>query len=221
VSLDTWLQIAVVCSLGAMSPGPSLLVVIKNTLSGGKKQGMACAIGHGIAFFLYAGLAVTGITLLVQSLPAAITALQITGGFFLLFIAIQMLHSSKKGYSIEAQAYPRTSAPSTEQQANTKKGFTEGFMIAFLNPKIMVFLIAVFSLFVTPEAGTIEKIGMAGMAGIIDGVWYLIVSIILAGTPLLRKMQERKHVVEGWIGIFLLIASILLLINATISAKII
>jgi hypothetical protein len=34
-------------------------------------------------------------------------------------------------------------------------------------------------------------------------------------------MQERKHVVEGWIGIFLLIASILLLINATISAKII
>ena len=44
--------------LGAISPGPSVMVVIRNTIVGGRSQGVACAIGHGIGFGIYAGSAV-------------------------------------------------------------------------------------------------------------------------------------------------------------------
>ena len=39
--------------LGAISPGPSVMVVIRNTIVGGRSQGVACAIGHGIGFGIY------------------------------------------------------------------------------------------------------------------------------------------------------------------------
>ena len=41
--------------LGAISPGPSLLMVIRNTIVGGRRRGVMCAVGHGIGFGLYAG----------------------------------------------------------------------------------------------------------------------------------------------------------------------
>ena len=60
----SWLQIALVCVLGAVSPGPSLAVVVRNTISGGKTQGVLTGIGHGIGLGLYAFIAITGLSTL-------------------------------------------------------------------------------------------------------------------------------------------------------------
>jgi len=51
---------SLVCVMGAMSPGPSLAVVLRNTISGGRTQGVMTGIGHGIGFgrfsIYYSGL---------------------------------------------------------------------------------------------------------------------------------------------------------------------
>ena len=46
--MDTasWVQLAVVCFLGAISPGPSLVLVISNTMAGGRTYGVATSLGH-------------------------------------------------------------------------------------------------------------------------------------------------------------------------------
>ncbi|MDP6233261.1 MAG: LysE family transporter, partial [Candidatus Poseidoniaceae archaeon] len=44
--------------IGAISPGPSLAVVLRNTLAGGRRRGVACALGHGLGFGAYAMIAV-------------------------------------------------------------------------------------------------------------------------------------------------------------------
>ena len=65
--------------LGATSPGPSLMVVLRNTLIGGRKQGVACALGHGLGFGLYAGSAVFGLIVLLEQAPDVFLALQEIG----------------------------------------------------------------------------------------------------------------------------------------------
>ena len=65
--------------LGAISPGPSVMVVIRNTIIGGRKQGVACAIGHGIGFGIYAGSAVFGLIVLLENAPDAFLILQLIG----------------------------------------------------------------------------------------------------------------------------------------------
>jgi len=56
------LAISVICALGAISPGPSLAVVIRNTINGGRKQGVLTGVGHGLGLGIYALLSVMGIS---------------------------------------------------------------------------------------------------------------------------------------------------------------
>ena len=58
---SAWAALAIVFGLGAMSPGPSLAVVLRNTMTGGRRQGISTGIGHGIGFGIYAFLAALGI----------------------------------------------------------------------------------------------------------------------------------------------------------------
>ena len=56
-----WLSLTAVLLLGAMSPGPSVAVVIGNTMRGGASHGYLTAIGHGAGIALYAILTLAGL----------------------------------------------------------------------------------------------------------------------------------------------------------------
>ena len=177
--------IIVVLCLGAMSPGPSLAVLIRNTMEGGKRRGVACGLGHGIGFGIYAFIAVSGIAQLKARAGGAAEILEIAGGLFLLLLAALML---------------RGSSDEVEHQTSERRGFAEGFLIAFLNPKILAFLLAVFSQFVQPDFTFGERAMVAGIAMLIDGGWYILVALVISGTPLLVKLEENGRKVEMTMG---------------------
>ena len=177
--------IVVVLCLGAISPGPSLAVLLRNTMEGGKTRGVACGVGHGIGFGIYAFIAVSGIAQLKASASGAAEILEIIGGLFLLFLAVLMLRGSNDDF---------------EHQSSGRRGFTEGFLIAFLNPKILAFLLAVFSQFVQPDFTWGERAIVACIAMFTDGGWYVLVALVISGTPLLEKLQENARKVEMAMG---------------------
>ena len=122
---------SLVCVMGAMSPGPSLAVVLRNTISGGRTQGVMTGIGHGIGFGIYAFIAVMGLSALLLANEGIFNLLQWAGAAVLIWLAYNMLTYTPSG-SVK------------EHESSGRRGFSEGFMIAFLNPKILVFLVAVF-----------------------------------------------------------------------------
>ena len=73
---------AVMFILGATSPGPSLAVVLRNTMIGGRSRGLSCAIGHGIGFGCYAAAVVFGLVTIMTEMPTLFTVLQIIGIVF-------------------------------------------------------------------------------------------------------------------------------------------
>ncbi len=173
--------------LGAVSPGPSLIVVLRNTLIGGKRQGVACAIGHGIGFGLYAGSAVFGLILLLEKAPGVSFALQMIGVVLLVFYGIKMWGADVKGLN----------DVDLDVLQHQRQGFSEGFAIAFFNPKIALFLVAVLAqvLELYPDMGFETKlaIGLLGMS--IDTLWYLLVAMVLAGTPALKWLRNKGEYV--------------------------
>ena len=110
---------AVMFILGATSPGPSLAVVLRNTMIGGRSRGLACAVGHGIGFGFYAVSVVFGLVAIMDSNPNLFTLMQILGGLFLLYLGIEIIRSEEK---------------EIEHSEGKREGFVEGFFIAFLNP---------------------------------------------------------------------------------------
>ena len=86
-------------------------------------------------------------------------------------------------------------------------------MIAFLNPKILVFLVAVFSQFLNTDINNSDRFFMAIIAGAIDTMWYVFVAAVLAGTTIVDKLRESAAIIDRLIGMVLLMLSILLIVK--------
>ena len=67
MTLITFMQVFAVCLLGAMSPGPSMAVVINNALFKGRYNGILTSIGHGIGISVYATFAVLGLGIIIKN----------------------------------------------------------------------------------------------------------------------------------------------------------
>ena len=191
---------SLVCVMGAMSPGPSLAVVLRNTISGGRTQGVMTGIGHGIGFGIYAFIAVMGLSALLLANEGIFNLLQWAGAAVLIWLAYNMLTYSPSG-------------PVKEHEGSGRRGFSEGFMIAFLNPKILVFLVAVFSQFIDPEMTNPDRFIMAMVAGIIDTTWYVLVAAVLSGTSIIDKLRANAVIIDRSIGTVLLMLAILLIVR--------
>ena len=88
---------SLVCVMGAMSPGPSLAVVLRNTISGGRTQGVMTGIGHGIGFGIYAFIAVMGLSALLLADERIFNLLQWAGAGVLIWLAYNMLTYTPSG----------------------------------------------------------------------------------------------------------------------------
>ena len=192
------LGMSFVCALGAMSPGPSLAVVLRNTISGGRTQGVLTGIGHGIGFTIYAFLAVTGLSAILIANESAFTLLQLSGAIILLWLSYNMLTYQSSG-KLE------------EHPSSGRQGFIEGFMISFLNPKILVFLVAVFGQFIDPNMTFSDRIIMATAAGLIDTIWYVLVATFLAGTSIIDNLRANSILVDRIIGSVLLFLALIIM----------
>ena len=192
MSLDftSLFALSFVCAMGAMSPGPSLAVVLRNTVSGGRLQGILTGVGHGIGFGIYALIAVTGLSAILLAHDSIFLLLQWGGALVLIWLSYNMLtYAHSEG--------------NDEHDISGRQGFIEGFLISFLNPKILVFLVAVFSQFIDPRMSQIDRIIMAVLAGFIDTTWYVLVAAILAGTPLIDTLRSNSVIIDRVIGLVL------------------
>ena len=168
-----------------------------------RKQGVLTGVGHGLGLGMYALLSVMGISSLITGNKQFFSILQIIGSFFLIFLASRMIFNQ-----------PHKELTHFDKN-KMRKGFFEGFMISFLNPKILIFFTAVFSQFMTDDLTLIDKIIMAVVAGAIDITWYVLVAIVLAGTRLLNILKRQSIYIDKITGYILLILGILMLITVS------
>ncbi len=198
---SAWISIAAVCFTGAAVPGPSLAVVIKNTVSGGRMQGVMTGVGHGIGVGIYAFGAVVGVSALVASVPGVNRAIEVVGGLYLLWMGAQALRHAGKSTNEHAPNGGRT-------------GFVEGFTVAFLNPKIAVFFLALLGSFLPVDASTIERAGVAGLAMLIDIAWYVFAALLLATTGAAGWLATQGLWVDRLFGLLLVgIATFLIVVG--------
>jgi threonine/homoserine/homoserine lactone efflux protein len=187
-----WLTLAGICILGAMSPGPSLAVIVRHSVHGGRRQGMIAASAHGLGIGLYALLSVLGIAALLLTAPTLLWGLQLGGALFLLYLAWQ---AGRRAIFATGGAVP---APASGGQA-----WRDGFLMAFLNPKAALFFIALFSQFVVAGQSLSSKVGMAALAMGIDTAWYLLVALLLGSTAARQRFLQLQRQLEALFALLL------------------
>ncbi len=92
-----WFQFALVCLIGAMSPGPSLAIVIRNNVNYNRMAGILTSLGHGLGIGVYATAAVLGLGFILQANQMLFLIIQISGLFFLFFFRSHVYFTKKFG----------------------------------------------------------------------------------------------------------------------------
>ncbi|MAU29740.1 MAG: lysine transporter LysE [Euryarchaeota archaeon] len=198
---EAWAALAVVFMLGAMSPGPSLAVILSNTMSGGRRQGIATGLGHGIGFGIYAFLAALGLATALSVHEGAQLVLLWGGVGILLWLGFKFVKSSLDGPKISYV---------DEGGSSEVTGFFQGFMIALFNPKILAWMLALYAPFIEADVSIETLMGMGALGMGIDGTWYVTVATILSSGNGIEKLRSNAHIIDGCMGVLMFIFAALL-----------
>lgn len=191
--LSLWLSLVAVCAMGAISPGPSLALVLRHTLGGGRAPGIIAALTHSLGVGLYALLTVLGLGALVVRFPTLFQGLTWAGAAYLAWLGIKALRAGKSAL-LEASVKVTT----------RRQAAREAMLVALGNPKLILFFIALLSQFVTPEMSLVAKAVIVLTAMTIDGAWYVLVAVLLTHSRVLPWLQARAHWIHRLTGMLLL-----------------
>ena len=131
--ISSLLTIALLHWAVLLVPGFNFILIGQLAAGGSRRSAIAAVIGMTTATFVWALLAVAGVGAVFVAIPTLRQVAQIVGGFYLLYLAYQLLRSG--------------TLHATDQKAitNPKAAFRAGFVTSALNPKIALFYGSVFA----------------------------------------------------------------------------
>ena len=195
-----WVQFATICIVGAMSPGPSMALIIRNSIKYGRVSGVLSSVGHAIGIGIYAGVSVAGLQIILINNIFLFNTIQFCGSVFLLVLGILFLRDTGQTLSIQ-------------DKQKSVNSFMQGFAISILNPKILIWFAAIFSQFIEISSTNFIKLTMVLIASSIDGLWYIILTIIVTGFGLKQFLENNTKIIQNISGAVLIFISIIILYN--------
>lgn len=125
-----------------VAPGPDNLLVIALGMARGRRSGLAFGLGCALGCLNHTLLAALGVSALVAASPAAFMTLRIAGGVYLIWLGIQAI----------ARAQPST-GPAAVSEESLPRLFAKGLVANAINPKVILFFLALLPQFVDPGRG--------------------------------------------------------------------
>ena len=195
MTLTVWLSLFTICILGAMSPGPSLAMVAKHSLAGGRKNGLAAAWAHAFGIGVYAFITIIGLAVLLQQSPLLFKGISYAGAAYLAYLGVNALRS-KGGVAAKLEG----GEPVTYMQSAR-----EAFLISILSPKIALFFIALFSQFVALGNELVNKVIIVSTPLIVDGLWYTFITLVLSSPLIVDRIRSQAQLIDRLSGVVLIL----------------
>ena len=179
-------SIAIALTIGAMSPGPSFVMVARTALAVSRKDGLTAALGMGVGGVLFATIALLGLLTLLTAVPVLYISLKVLGGVYLIYL----------GYKIwQDSAQPVTLNPIEQQTQHNPVwySFFLGLTTQISNPKTAVVYTSVFASLLPSNVPAFAVIALPIVVFIIEAGWYSLVALTLsATTPRGRYLASKK-----------------------------
>ena len=185
--IEAWLALAGAFILGAMSPGPSLATVLRNSVVTGRRNGVLTGLGHGFGFGIYSFLAASGVITAISIHTATVDFLRLAGAIALIVLGYVFAKQSLSG------SIKRTDTCTDKNQFSAHSSFGQGFLIALLNPKIFAWMLAIYAPFINADLSMHILLAMALMGVCIDATWYMGVAIFVTAGDRAEKLGKASN----------------------------
>lgn len=197
MNLELLLPFCAATAALALSPGPDNIFVLIQSMTNGKRYGLATIAGLMTGCLVHTSLLAFGVSIIIKDNPIVFNAIKIFGALYLLYLAWQVLNSDE--------------TISLGNGKGNKKGllalFKQGFVMNVLNPKVTIFFLAFFPGFLfSEELSTVVQFYVLGF------LFILVSSFVFCGIALLAasiadflKKNARTGAVLKWLQIIVFV----------------
>ena len=148
MSLHTWFLFAIAYLVTTMSPGPNVLLVIRNTVRFGSRGTAATIAGNLLAQLVVVVLVALGVGAVLAAMPPLFLAMKVLGAGYLMFLGVRQLRSGNR----RGKPRPATSVNALPTHAlDKRKIFREALLVSGSNPKTLIFLSAFMPQFIAHD----------------------------------------------------------------------
>jgi threonine/homoserine/homoserine lactone efflux protein len=157
-------------------PGPGTLAILNATARNGVGAGLGAVLGTLAGDFLFMVAAAAGLAAVMNANPALFQALQWFGAAYLCWMGLQLLRARVAG-----------DAAAPEPRRATAVYFRQAFAVSITNPKVVLFFVAFFPLFLRPDSSSLT---LAAMMVHVTAISFLYqAGLVLAGNSIARKLE--------------------------------
>jgi len=158
--------------VGAISPGPSFVLVSRVAMAGSRLGGLAAALGMGLGGALFGALALVGLSTLLLQVDWLYLVLKVAGGAYLIYLGIRMWRSASQPIPMDEAAAP------------TRRSLFRAFSLALLtqlsNPKTAVVYASIFAALLPPAPPSWLMIVLPPLIFAVEASWYALVALVFS-----------------------------------------
>lgn len=180
------LAFALVAALMTMSPGPDTMLVVRNALRGGRRDGLLTVAGICSGLFVHALLSAAGVSAILLYSATAFTFMKLAGAGYLVWLGIQSLRASARAPGLAA-GNPGDALPFA-----ASRPFREGLLTNVLNPKVIVFYLALVPQFIGPGDAVLPRYLLLTAIHYVEGLLWL------GGVALLVARSRSLFLRPAW-----------------------
>lgn len=196
--INEFLMVTLVHFLAVISPGPDFAIVIRQSISFGRKTAIITSLGIGAGISVHVLYTLLGIGFIITQSDSAFMVAKVIGILYLSYLGIKMLFSkvqTSKDSDIKIDA----------DKSHHQRAFMLGFMTNVLNPKATMFFLAVFTSIVSIHTPLMVQSIYGLWITLTTALWFSLVSFFFSQQKIRDKFVSHGYIFERVMGVVLLL----------------
>lgn len=191
---DGLIPFVIAAGLLTISPGPDTMLVLRNTMRGGRVDGILTTLGICSGLFVHATMSALGVSVILVRSAALFETVKLVGAAYLVWLGLQSLRSAirSRGMSGQPDAVPAAGEP---------RPFREGALTNVLNPKVAVFYLAFLPQFIHPgDPVLVKSLLLASIHNAMGLVWLSILAVAVDRAQRFVSSDPVRRALDGICG---------------------
>lgn len=180
------------CFIVTFTPGPTNIVILSTVNNLGAKKAMEYTYGATIAFGLLLVISAIVNSMLITIIPKILIVMQILGSLYMFYLAYQI--------------YKEDTSKPTVIQTGT---FMSGFLMQFINPKVVLFTVTVIPSFIMPYHTGVPAVTLSMIVITVIG-FLAFITWVLFGTIFKEFLQNHSKIVNVMMALFLAYSAVMI-----------
>lgn len=192
--------ISLVILLAAISPGPDFVLVTRNSLRYSQKAGVLTAFGIAVGMLFHVTYCILGFAIIISKSLLLFSIIKYLGAAYLIYLGIKGLLEKKSSNEFVAEK--------VKSSISNYDAFLQGLLCNVLNPKAVMFFLALFTILIKPSMPIPIQIAYGIEVALIHLLWFASVSVVWGHDKIKIFLGKFLHYITKAFGGALLLLGV-------------